>query len=204
MAPAASDAPTAAPAPGYLPPPVIGRALDVLNAPGSTRQEFQALFNSRNLGPGDMEELSPELWEELRLDSAEYDLLGRDQGEEEAQGTAQFLDRPPGLSEAAGPSTARDTPIIEEIPRASLAGLEDTNPDLHQQFINELRMLRDQDPNEESNSELLSESETSWPLEDPPGSQGLGDAAPGASSMPRTAQEKRPPPRPPSSSSGSP
>ena len=76
VAPAASDAPTAAPAPGYLPPPVIGRALDVLNAPGSTREEFQALFNSRNLGPGDMEELSSELWEELRLDSAEaeYDL----------------------------------------------------------------------------------------------------------------------------------
>ena len=64
-------------------------------------------------------------------------------------------------------------------------------------------MLGDQDPNEESNSELLSESETSWPSQHPPGSQGPGDAAPGASSMPRTAQGKRPPPRPPSSSSGS-
>ena len=100
VAPAASDAPTAAPAPRCLPPTVIGRALDVLNAPASTREEVQALFNSRNLGPGDMEELSLELWEELRLDSAEaeYDLLGRDQAEEEAQGTAQALDRPPGLS----------------------------------------------------------------------------------------------------------
>ena len=57
VAPAASDAPTAAPAPaGYRPPPVIGRALDVLNAPGSTREEFQAAFTSRNLGPGDIEE----------------------------------------------------------------------------------------------------------------------------------------------------
>ena len=90
-----------------------------------------------------MEELSPQLWEEMRLDSsgAEYDLLGRDQAEEEAQGPAQVLDRPPGLSEAAGPS-------IKEIPRTSLAGMEDTNPDPHQEFINELRMLRDQDPNE--------------------------------------------------------
>ena len=96
VAPAASDAPTAAPAPGYLPPPVIGRALDILNAPGTTREEFQALFNSRNLGPGDMEELSPQLWEEPRLDGsgAEYDLLKRDQAEDEAQGTAQVLDRP--------------------------------------------------------------------------------------------------------------
>ena len=71
VAPAASDAPTAAPAPvGCLPPLVIGRALDVLNAPGFTRQEFQAFFRPRNLGPGDIEELSAELWEELRLDSA--------------------------------------------------------------------------------------------------------------------------------------
>ena len=75
---------------------MIGRALDVLNAPGSTREEFQALFKLRYLGHGDMEELSPQLWEELRLDSsgAEYDLLGRDQAEDEAQGTAQVLDRP--------------------------------------------------------------------------------------------------------------
>ena len=62
-----------------IPPLVIGRALDVLNALGSTREEFQAPFRP---GPGDIEELSPELWEELRLDSAgaEYELLGR--GEE--------------------------------------------------------------------------------------------------------------------------
>ena len=41
--------------------------------------EKSSKHNSRNLGPGDMEELSPELWEELRLDSAgtEYDLLGK-------------------------------------------------------------------------------------------------------------------------------
>ena len=41
------------------------------------------------------------------------------------------------------------------IPRTSLTGLEDTNPDLHQEFINELGMLRDQDLNEESNSDIL-------------------------------------------------
>ena len=81
---------------------------------------------------------------------------------------------------------------LEEIPRTSLARLEGTNPELHQEFMNELRMLRDQDPDEESNSELLSESETSWPSEDQPGSQG-----------PRTAQGKRPPPQPPSSPSSS-
>ena len=82
--------------------------------------------------------------------------------EEEAQGTAQVLDRPPGLSEAAGPSTVRRDVPIEEIPRTSLAGLglEGTNPELHQEFMNEPRMLRDQDPNGESNSELFSESET--------------------------------------------
>ena len=112
VAPAASDAPTATPAPaGYLPPRVIGRALDVFNAPGSTREKFQALLNSSNLGPGDVEELNPQLWEDLRLDSAgaEYELFGRDQAEEEAQGTSQVLDRLPGLSEAAGPSTAIKT-----------------------------------------------------------------------------------------------
>ena len=99
MPPAASDAPTAAPAaPGYLPPLVIRRALDALNAPGFTREEFQAFFRPRNLGPGDIEELSPELWEELRLETAaaEYDLALRDQAEEEVQGTSQVLDRPQG------------------------------------------------------------------------------------------------------------
>ena len=40
-----------------------------------------------------MEDVSPGLWEEPRLGSAEaeYDLLGRDQAEEEAQGTSQGL-----------------------------------------------------------------------------------------------------------------
>ena len=102
LAPAGSDVPSAAPGPAYQPPSRIDRALDVPNAPGSTRQDFQALFNSRNFGPGDLKEVSPELWEELRLDNAgaEYDLLGRDQAEEEAQGTSQVLDRPVGLSKA--------------------------------------------------------------------------------------------------------
>ena len=46
------------------------------------------------IGPGDLEDVSPELWEELRLDSAgaEYDLLMRDLAEEEAQGTLHDLD----------------------------------------------------------------------------------------------------------------
>ena len=43
---------------------------------GISAMEYQGM----NLGPGDIEKLSPELWEELRLDSAgaEYELLGRD------------------------------------------------------------------------------------------------------------------------------
>ena len=62
VAPAPSDVPIAAP--GLPPQPVarIDRAL--------TRQEFQAYFSPRNFGPGDMEELSPELWEEFSLDGA--------------------------------------------------------------------------------------------------------------------------------------
>ena len=103
VAPAASDAPTAAPAPsGYRPPLVIGRALDVLNAPGSTREELQTFFRPRNLGPGDIEALSPEPGEELRLENAaaQYELLGSDQAEKEAQGTSQVFDKLPGLSEA--------------------------------------------------------------------------------------------------------
>ena len=68
--PAASDVPTAAPGRSSQPVARIDRALDVLNAPGSSRQEFQAYFNPRNLGPGDLDELSPELWEEFRLDGA--------------------------------------------------------------------------------------------------------------------------------------
>ena len=38
--------------------------MDVLNAPGSTRKEFQALFNSRNLGT--VQELSMNCWEETK------------------------------------------------------------------------------------------------------------------------------------------
>ena len=49
MAPAASDVPTAAPGRSSQPVARIDRALDVLNAPGSTRQEFQACFNSGTL-----------------------------------------------------------------------------------------------------------------------------------------------------------
>ena len=49
VAPAASAAPTAAPAPLVIYPRfVIGRALDVLNAPGSAREEFQAFFRPGN------------------------------------------------------------------------------------------------------------------------------------------------------------
>ena len=100
VAPAASDVPTAAPGRSSQPVARIDRALDVLNAPGSSRQEFQAYFNPRNLGPGDVEELSPELWEEFRLDGAadEYDLHMQDLADEEAQGTEPDLDRPPDPS----------------------------------------------------------------------------------------------------------
>ena len=42
VAPAASAAPAP---PGYLPPVVIGRALDVLSAAGSTKEEFQAFLD---------------------------------------------------------------------------------------------------------------------------------------------------------------
>ena len=102
VAPAASDVPTAAPGRSSQPVARIDRALDVLNAPGSSRQEFQAYFHARNLGPGDLEELSPELWEEFRLDGAahEYDLHMQDLADEEAQITESDLARPPGLSEA--------------------------------------------------------------------------------------------------------
>ena len=71
-----------------------------------------------------MEDVTPELWEELRLDNAEaeYDLLGRDQAEEEAQGTSQVLDRFSGLSEAAGSSTTRRDTAIEEENHFSRSG----------------------------------------------------------------------------------
>ena len=88
MTPAASDVPTAVPGLRSQPVARIGRALDVVNAPGSTRQEFQSYFQARNPSPGDLEELSPELWEQLRLESsgAEYDLYMQDLAGEEAQG----------------------------------------------------------------------------------------------------------------------
>ena len=66
------------------------------------------------------------------------------------------------------------------------------------QLLIELRAVRGLDPRE-SEPPLMSESEA----EDPRESHGPGDEAFGASSMPRTGQRKRPPPRPPSSSSGS-
>ena len=70
VAPAASDVPTAAPGLPSQPVARVDRALDVLNAPGSSRPTST---------PGtlvlEIEELSPELWEELRLDgAAEYNL----------------------------------------------------------------------------------------------------------------------------------
>ena len=100
---------------------MIGRALDVLNAPGSTREEFQALFNSRNFGPGDMEELSPELWEELRLDSAEaeYDLWEEIKQKKKPKKRHKSLVDPQGyLRLPVLPLSRRDVPI-EEIPRTS-------------------------------------------------------------------------------------
>ena len=94
VAPAASDVPTAAPGRSSQPIARIDRALDVLNAPGSTRQEFQAYFNPRKPGGGDLEELSPEVWEEFRLDGAadEYDLHMQDLADEEAQGLPRVGD----------------------------------------------------------------------------------------------------------------
>ena len=182
VAPAASDVPTAAPGRSSQPVARIDRTLDVLTAPGSSRQEFQAYFNPSNLGPGDLEEeLSPELWEEFRLDGAadEYDLHMQDLADEEAQGTEP--DRPPGLSEAA----------IADIPRTTLSGLEVQNPELHKDIIIGLQATRDRDPRDPE-SPLISEPEA----DDQPGSHGQGSAS-GASSMPRTAQGRRWRPRPP-------
>ena len=140
-------------------------------------------FNPRNLGPGDLEELSPELWEEFRLDGAadEYDLHMQDLADEEAQGTEPDLDRPPGLSEAA----------IADVPRTTLSGLEEQNPELHRDIIIGIQAARDRDPRDPE-SPLISEPEA----DDQPGSHGPGSAS-GASSMPRTAQGRRWQPRPP-------
>ena len=119
-----------------LPTARIDRALDVLNAPGSTRQEFQSFFNLSNLGPGDLEELSPELWEELRLNGAEaeYDLYMRD------------LESIPKLSEAAGISIAREEIPIADVPRTTLSGLETVSPSLHRDIVIELQAVRNRDP----------------------------------------------------------
>ena len=183
VAPAASDVPTAAPGRSSQPVARIDRALDVLNAPGSSGQEFQAYFNPKNLGPGDLEELSPELWEKFRVNGAadEHDLHMQDLADEEAQGTEPDLDRPPGLSEAA----------IADIPRTTLSSLEEQNPELHRDIIIGLQATRDRDPRDPE-SPLISEPEA----DDQPGSHGPGNA-PGASSMPRTAQGRRWRPRPP-------
>ena len=80
-----------------------------------------------------MEELSPELWEEFRLDRAadEYDLYMQDLADEEAQGTEPDLDRRPGLSEAA----------VADIPRTTLSGVKAQNPELHRDIIIELQAL---------------------------------------------------------------
>ena len=183
VAPAASDVPTDAPGRSSQPVARIDTALDVLNAPGSTRQEFQAYFNPRNLGPRDLEELSPELWEEFRLDGAadEYDLHMQDLADEEAQGTEPDLDRPPRLPEAA----------IADVPRTTLSGLGVQNPGLHRDITIRLQATRDRGPRDPE-SPLISEPEA----DEQPGSHGPG-SAPEASSMPRTAQGRRWQPRPP-------
>ena len=79
--------------------PTTSVASDVpTSAPGLPSQQVARIdrANPRNFGPGDIEELSPELWEEFRLDGAadEHDLYMQDLADEEAQGTEQDLDRP--------------------------------------------------------------------------------------------------------------
>ena len=100
-----------------------------------------------------MEELSPELWEEFRLDGAadEYDLYMQDLADEEVQGTEQDLDRIPGLSEATGPSTIREEIPVADIPRTTLSGLEAQDPRLHRDIIIELHTMRARDPRETQN-----------------------------------------------------
>ena len=120
VAPAASDVPTAAPGLPSQPVARIDRVLDVLNAQGSARQEFQAYFNPRNLGPGDMEELSPEAWE-----------ICTDLADEEAQGTEQ------DLAQAAGPSTAREEIPIADIPQNH--SIRSEHPRLHRDIVIKLQ-----------------------------------------------------------------
>ena len=83
---------------GYLPPPVVGRALDVLNAPSSIREEFQAAFNSRTFGQIQQKKKAKELHKSL------IDPAGR-----------RTLHCQGGYTNC------------EEIPRTTLAGLEATN-----------------------------------------------------------------------------
>ena len=90
--------------------------------------------------------------------------------DEEAQGTEPDLDRPPELSEAA----------IADVPRTTLSGLEEQNPELHRDIIIGIQAARDRDPRDPE-SPLISEPEA----DDQPGSHGPGSAL-GASSMPRT------------------
>ena len=141
VAPAASEVPTAAPGLRSQPVARIDRALDVLNAPGSTGQFFESYFHSRNLGPGDLEELSPELWEELRLDSsgAEYDLYMQDLAEEEVHVLFKTLiDRQGYLRPQGPPLPGREEIPITDVPRTTLSGLEALFPELQRDIVIEL------------------------------------------------------------------
>ena len=117
----------------------------------------------------------------------------QDLADEETQGTELDLDRPPDLSEAAGPFTTREEILIADIPRTNLSGLEAQNRALHRDIVIKLQAMRDRDPRDPE-SPLMSEPEA----DNQPGSHGPG-ASSGASSMPRTAQGKSLPTRPTSS-----
>ena len=64
------------------------------------------------------------------------------------QGAETDLDRPPGLSEAA----------IADVPRTTLSGLEEQNPELHRDIIIGIQAARDRDPRDPE-SPLISEPE---------------------------------------------
>ena len=68
------------------------------------------------------------------------------------------------------PSAQHEETPINEIPRVPFESAESTSPDLHREFMDELRTLRGQDPNQETDSKVMSESELSWPSEEPSGS----------------------------------
>ena len=117
------------------------------------------------------------------------------------KGTSQVLDRPSELSEATGPSIARRTIPVEDVPRTTLAGLEATSPELHRDRVIELRGVRVWTPeslNQNSFQSLKRPGLLRIHLNLMDQERQLL-----ASSMSRTAQDKRPPPQPPSSSSGS-